>query len=77
MTLTAKSEIDNLQNSSHLAALYAKVDAGRKNFDFYVPAYPLGVLQWVGDKLYHLPTSSHRRVKVITIGFNWSVTSYY
>ena len=28
------------------------VNAGRKSFAFYIPVYPMGALQWVGDEFY-------------------------
>ena len=83
MTLTAKHETDNLRNSSHLAVLYATVDVGRESFNFYAPAYPMGLLQRVGNKLFYklpmrpLVLEGGITPKAITMGFNESVTFHF
>ena len=73
------------RDACHLTALYAVVDTGKQSFHFYVPAYPVGALQWESDKLYlfhELPQQplgigGVTTSKAITVDFNGSVASFY
>ena len=68
-----------------LTALYAIVDTGTESFHFYVPAYPMGTLQRIGDKLYLFHELPQRPLviegvmisKAITMCFNGCAASCY
>ena len=76
MTLAAESVHFEPRAACHLATLYSIVDTGRESFHLYVPAYPLGALQCVGEKLYLFDELPQRPLviggvmtsKVITMG---------